>query len=135
VLDLQQEVRVGGARLREVEHGGGRHERGRRDLRDVLAVLAGHPVDRRVEVGAGVLAGGDVVPVPGRAALVIAAELGQRERRRVGERLGQPQDGGGRVQRRGQVDDLDAAGAQRVEQGRQDGGHRESIAEPARSGQ
>ena len=36
----------------------------------------------RVEVGAGVLAGGDVVPVPGRAALVEAADLGERERRR-----------------------------------------------------
>jgi hypothetical protein len=38
-----------------------------RHLRDVGAVLAGDPVDRRVEVGAGVLTGGDVVPVPGRA--------------------------------------------------------------------
>ena len=53
--------------------------RARRDLRHVLAVLAGDPVHRGVEVGAGVLAGADVVPVPGRAAVVVAADLRQLE--------------------------------------------------------
>ena len=49
-------------------------------------LAAGDPVHRRVEVRAGVLAAGDVVPVPGRAALVVARDLLDPERLRRGER-------------------------------------------------
>ena len=48
----------------------------------------------------------DVVPVPGRAAVVVAADLLQRERHGVAERRRQL-DHGVCAQRRGQVDDLD----------------------------
>src|SRR3712207_8430877 len=46
---------------REVEHDGRGDEPGHRDPGDVLAVAPGDPVHGRVEVGAGVLAGADVV--------------------------------------------------------------------------
>jgi hypothetical protein len=77
--------------LRDGHHGrpdklGGRH------LRDVQAVLAGDPVNRRVEVGTDVLAGREGVPVPGRPAVVVAAQLLQGEARGVHEGLGQLDD-------------------------------------------
>ena len=49
----------------------------------VRQVLARDPVHRRVEVRAGVLAAGEVVPVPGRAALVVARHLLDAERPRL----------------------------------------------------
>ena len=45
------------------------------DRADVGAVLAGDPVDRRVEMRADVLADRQRVPGPGRAAVVVAADL------------------------------------------------------------
>jgi hypothetical protein len=121
VLDGQQEVGVGGGLEGRVQDHGGGHEPARLDLGDVLAVPAGDPVDRCVEVGSGVLAGDDVVPVPRRTAVVIAADLAQREVHGVGERLGQLQDRRGLGQRSGEVDHLDRAvrerGGQLSEQG------------------
>src|SRR2546422_443012 len=46
-------------------------------------VLSGHPVDRRVEMRAGVLAAGKVVPVPGGTALVVARHFLDAERPRL----------------------------------------------------
>ena len=80
VVDLDEEVGVRRHLGGEVEH------RGRRRSAAVTGTdetsspsLPGHPVVRRVEVGAGVLAGAEVVPVPSRAAVVVAADLLQLE--------------------------------------------------------
>ena len=54
---------------------------------------------------AGVLAAAEVVPVPGRAALVVAADLLQREAAGLAELGRQLDDRRVRRQRRGQVDD------------------------------
>src|SRR5918995_1491417 len=81
-------------------------------LADVVLVLAGDPVDGGVEVGAGVLAALQGVPVPGRPALVVVGQLPQPEPGRVGERLGQAQDPALLRQRLGQVEHLDLPGGQ-----------------------
>ena len=54
---------------------------GNRVARVVGQVLAGDPVDGRVEVRAGVLAERERVPVPARSALVVAGELRRSSRR------------------------------------------------------
>src|SRR5437762_2973144 len=64
VVDLEQEVRVRGGCGRHVEHGSRRDQAAGRHLGHVGPRATGDPMDRRVEVGAGVLAGGNVVPVP-----------------------------------------------------------------------
>src|SRR6267143_1061583 len=46
----------------------------------VRQILSRHPVDRRVEMRAGVLAAGKIVPVPGGAALVVARHFLDAER-------------------------------------------------------
>ena len=51
-------------------------------------VLAGHPVHRGIEMRAGVLAAGDIVPVPGRPALVVAGDLLEREASWTGANCG-----------------------------------------------
>jgi hypothetical protein len=56
-----------------------------------------------------VLAGADVVPVPGRAAVVVAADLLELERLRLAPLRRELEDGGARVQRGGEVNDLDLA--------------------------
>ena len=105
-VDLQQEVGVLRALGALVDHHRRRDELPRRHLGDVEPVRAGDPVHRRVEVRADVLAGGDVVPVPGGTALVVAADLVQREALGVGERRRQLQDRRALRQRRRQVDDV-----------------------------
>jgi hypothetical protein len=121
VVDLEQEVGVGRRVGGPVDDRGRRDQPGRRDLCDGGGVPAGDPVDRGVEVRAGVLAGRDVVPVPGRPALVVPADLGQRERPRLPELVGQREDRRLRGQRRGEVDDLDGAAAERRDEVLQDG--------------
>ena len=121
VVDLEQEVRIGGRFRAEVEHHGRGDQPRHRHLGHVLAVLAGNPVHRGVEVRAGVLAGRDVVPVPGGAALVIVADLGQPEPGRVTERRWQLDDRRTRRQRRGEVDHLHRTVTDRVGQGVQHG--------------
>src|SRR5699024_4044264 len=106
------EVGVGRHLLGDVEHDRRRDERAHRDLRDVVEVLAGDPVVRGVEVGAGVLTGAEVVPVPGRAAVVVAADLLQVELRGLAELRRQRQLRGLGAQRAGAVDDVDGPGGQ-----------------------
>src|SRR6266540_4104842 len=85
VVDLEQEVRVLRGVLREIQHGSRPDQPTRRRRCDVLAVLAGDPVPGRIEVRARVLAGTEVVPVPGRTAFVVAADLFELELRRLPE--------------------------------------------------
>src|SRR6185312_13317118 len=77
VFFLQEEIGIGGSLLAAVDDERGPDEALGLDRVDrvVRQILAGHPVDRRIEVGAGVLAAGKVVPVPGRSALVVARDL------------------------------------------------------------
>src|SRR5947207_12163182 len=56
-------------------------------------VLAAHPMDGRIEMRAGMFAGGECVPVPRRAALVIPREFVQLESGSVGELRRQRKDG------------------------------------------
>ena len=83
MLGLQQEVVVRRASGGAVDH----HRRpdellyGDRIDRVVRQVLAGHPMRGRVEMRAGMLAHRDVVPVPGRPLLVVAADQLLLERR------------------------------------------------------
>ena len=113
VIGLQQEVRVGRRLRAEIQHDGRRDQAGHRYLGDILAVAAADPVHWRVEMGTGVLAGADVVPVPGRPALVVPADLVQRERHGVREGLGQLDHRSGGLQPGGQIDDLDRCGPDR----------------------
>jgi hypothetical protein len=83
-----------------------------RNLRYVQAVSTGDPMHRRVEVRAGVLAGREVVPVPGRPTVVVPADLVQRQRDRVAERLRQPDQRGVRAKRSREIDHLNGAQAQ-----------------------
>src|SRR5262249_56215128 len=83
----QREVGVGGALLRAIDHDSGRDE-----LRDVdridgvvRQILAGNPVDRRVEMRSGMLAETNVVPVPSWSALVVARHLFHAERRALSQ--------------------------------------------------
>ena len=85
VVDLQQEVGVVGGGRREVEHDGGRDQPADGHGGHVIEVLAGDPVVRGVEVGARVLTGAEVVPVPRRATLVVPADLLQLERAGLAE--------------------------------------------------
>src|SRR5919108_2278627 len=109
--NCQREVRIGGALLGAVD------DRCRGDEfchvdgidRVVRQVLAGNPVDRRVEMRPGVLAETDVVPVPGRAALIVARHFFHAERRALPE-LGRQHDGRELLcQRLREVDDTDVA--------------------------
>src|ERR1700742_1482115 len=95
-----------------VDDDGGADQLRRRDRGDVDAVFAGDPMDRRVEVGAGVLAELEDAPGPGGAKVVVVAELLAREVRRVRERVRQDEDRGALAQRLGEVDDLDLTGSE-----------------------
>ena len=113
VRDVDQEVRVRGGLGAEVQH----HRRADQargvQLRDVLALAPGDPVDRGVDVRADVLAGVDVVVLPERARLVVGGDLVEMEVDQVGERLGQHQRRGVCRQRSRQVVDLDGTSGQR----------------------
>src|SRR5215472_12771065 len=78
----QQEVRVRPCLGSHVDDAGRTDEAVHRDVMSgVVGVIPTcHPMDRSVEVGAGVLAARDVVPVPGWPALVVAGDLLERER-------------------------------------------------------
>ena len=51
----------------------------------LIEIFAGDPVNRRVEVRAGVFAAGKVVPVPRRATIVVFGDLLETERPRLSE--------------------------------------------------
>jgi hypothetical protein len=85
------------------------HEARRGCRSDILAVATGDPVDRRVEVGADVLADLQDIPGPGGTAGVIAAELATGQAGGVGEGLGELEDRRLLAQGLGEVYDLDRA--------------------------
>src|SRR3712207_1135965 len=58
----------------------------------VVLLPPGDPMDRRVEVRADMLARFEPVPVPGRAALIVAADLMELPPGRVGQRRRELQD-------------------------------------------
>ena len=109
VGDLEEKVGVLGALPALVDDRRAGDQLAGGHLGDVFAVAAGGPMDGRVEMGADVLPGGDVVPVPGRAALVVMADLGQLEAAGVGEGRRQLDDRGLVGERGGQVEHLDPA--------------------------
>ena len=113
VLPLQQEVRVRRGLYGEVQHRRRPDQPPRRYGCDVLAALAADPVTRGVEMRAGVLAGAEVVPVPRRPALVIAADLLELELRRLAELRRKLEGRRAARQRRGEIDDLDRPGRER----------------------
>ena len=77
--DGQQEVRIRVALGRAVDHHGRGDEFVRINRVDCIVgqVFAGDPMDRGIEMRARVLAGREVVPIPGRPALVIARDFFQ----------------------------------------------------------
>src|SRR5262245_24991450 len=68
-------------------------------------------MDGRVDMCTRVLTGGEVVPIPGRAPVVIMADLRAGERDGVSERRGQLNDWRVLRQRSREVDHLDGPGA------------------------
>ncbi len=72
-------------------------------------ILAGDPVDRRVEMRARVLAEGQDVPVPRRPAGVVARDLGERQPRRRREDRRQIDHRRLGAECRGEVDDAESA--------------------------
>ena len=76
--------------------------------RVVRQVPAGDPMDRRVEMRAGVLAAGKVVPVPGGTARVVARDLLDAERRACAEFRRQHDGRKLRRERLGEIDHADA---------------------------
>lgn len=67
VRDLEQVVRIVRTLAALVDDCRRGDQLPRRNLGDVDPLPSGNPVDRSIEVGTHVLAGGDVVPVPGRS--------------------------------------------------------------------
>src|SRR6267143_1954961 len=78
----QKKIRIFGGFAAAIEHAGWSDEAlGRNAVgRIVGQILARDPVDRRVEMRAGVLAAGKIVPVPCRPALVVARHFLDAER-------------------------------------------------------
>ena len=113
VVEREQVVGVLGGLGGLVDHHGRADQPGGRDARHVLAVAAGDPVDRRVEVRADVLADLQHVPRPGRPGVVVAAERPPAEPGRVGERLREEQHRRALAQRLGEVDDAHVARGER----------------------
>ena len=112
----QQKLCVRRRLFRTVNDAGGRDKALRRDGVGITVgqILAGHPMNRRVKMRAGMLAAGKIVPVPGRSALVVARDFRQFEglcwmkrrrqldhRRRGFQNLGQVNDADRLVRKRG----------------------------------
>ena len=121
----QQKIGVTPRLRRAIDDAGGCDEmRGRQRVgRIARQIAAGDPVDRCIEMSAGVLAEAHVVPVPGRTALVVARSLLDPERSALTE-LGRQHDRrevGGEGLR--EVDDAHGAGAERAHERREDACH------------
>ena len=112
VLGFQQHVGIGGGLGAQVDHDRRADQPRRLDLMHRLAVFAGDPVNRGVEVGAGMFAQRDVAPGPGGPRRVEGADGLHLKGRGVGKRRGQLQHRGLLAQRRGQVNDAQAASGQ-----------------------
>src|ERR687895_2643304 len=123
VVHLEEVVGVRAGLSRPVDHDRRPDQVPGRNLVHVVLVLARDPVDRRVEVRADVLAALEPVPVPGRSPLVVPTELVQSEPGRVRERRRQLDDRGLLGQRLREVNHLDGARPERVDQRRQRVGH------------
>ncbi len=113
-VDGQEEVRVAGGLGGTIDHAGAGDEGvdGNRVHRVVRLVLARDPVRGRIEVRAGVFRAREVVPVPGRTALVVARDFLDPERPGLPEFRRQHDGGKLRRQRFGQVHQADAPGDQ-----------------------
>src|SRR6266446_7512252 len=112
--DGQEKVRIGVDFFRYVNDAGGADEFFRRDAIDgrVWQVLAAGPVDGGVEVGAGVLAGFEGVPIPEGAARIVAGEFAEGEGRSVVPLCGEWEEGRGGTERQSEIDDAQAAGVE-----------------------
>src|SRR3954451_17232028 len=110
VLDLEEEVRILRDAIGNVDDRCGCDQPRGRYGGDVLPAPPADPVVRSVKVRAGVLASAEVVPVPGRTAVVVRADLLELERGRLSELLGQLEGGRARREWSGEVDDADGAG-------------------------
>ena len=124
--DLQYEVRIRRRLRRQVDDAGGGDEVYRVDRidRGARQVLAGNPMDGRVEMRSRMLTHRDVVPIPGRAALVVARDFLDAERRALpqfqrhhdGRKIGR--------ERMRQIDDRDPALGNGAHEGEEvKGGH------------
>src|SRR5580704_6800585 len=95
-FDRQKKVHVTARALGDVYDAGGADETvyGNVVGRVVGIVLARYPVNRRIEMRTRMFPAGDVVPVPGRSALIVVRYLahgervGRRERRRQADQIG-----------------------------------------------
>src|SRR3989442_795441 len=130
VIQGEEGVGIGLRLLRLVDHDRRADQPSDRDLRDIVLVLTGDPVDRSVEVGAGMFAAFEPVPVPGRAFLVVAADLVRLPVRGVGEGRGKLDHRRPLRQRLGQVDDVDRTGGEGLDEGRQTVDSRAQITPP-----
>ena len=125
----EQKIRALAHPRRDVDDAGGADESIDRDVvRGVVGIiLARDPMNRRIEVRPGVLPAADVVPVPGRAARVVARDLLERKRLRGRELRRQPDDRRRGLEGHREVDDADAAANDRIGEGGEClcvGGHR-----------
>src|SRR5215213_9623211 len=116
VIDGEQVVGVFGAFGGTVDHDRGGDEVVGRHLRDVFVVAAADPMYGRVEVRARVLADLEPVPRPRGPALVVVADLVPLQLRCLRELVGKLNHRGALVQRLGQVNDLDGAASERLDE-------------------
>src|SRR6185436_13944334 len=105
--------------------------RGDRVAGIVRQVLAGNPVDRSVEVGAGVLAEMEGVPVPARAFVVVPGNHLDRHPGRGGELRRQTDHRSVRTEGLGQIDDPDTSGVELGHELLEDAHRRSPSAGPA----
>src|SRR5581483_3637131 len=101
----EQEVWIIRRFPRDVDDAGGSNELLDRDRVGgvSLIIFARHPMYRRIEMGSGVLAASEIVPIPTWSALVVAGNLFQSKRPRFAKLLGQLNNRGARLERLTQI--------------------------------
>ena len=107
----EEEVRVRGGLGTTVENAGRCDQLARWNglCGVVRVVLARHPMDRRVEVGARVLTEGECVPVPSRAGVVVATDDVDAQTGGLAEDVRKADDGRVGTERLREIDDSDRA--------------------------